>query len=517
MAGIVAELVGVERHYRLGDADVRALAGVDLAFEDGEYAAIMGPSGSGKSTLLNVLGCLDRPTSGVYRLGDKDVSTLDDDELSEVRNTRLGFVFQNYSLIPQLDVLENIEVPLFYAGASEREARVRATELAERMGLGDRIHHRPSQLSGGQQQRVAIARSLANDPILLLADEPTGNLDSKTGEEILALLDELHAAGKTLLIVTHDPNVAARADRIVRMRDGRVERIEVAAKPRPERPVTFGRLVRLFRLAAKSLRLHKLRSLLTALGIMFGVGSVVAMLAIGEGASRDAQQQYLRLGSRNLIVRSVKPPESSSASTQRTWVVAYGLLRSDVEAVRETIPHVGRMVARRDIPADLWNGSRRLTGRVFGTEPAYKDVTNLTVTSGRFLSDEDSRAHRNVCVLGARGGGDALRGARPLRGLRARGLRLLRGRRRRRAARDGARLGGRRLGRRGPGDLRAARDGARALQPDHPGAHRAAGGATSASSCTRSSSRRRTSRTCPRRPRRCARCSRSATRRRTCS
>jgi len=236
LAGIVAELVGVERHYRLGDADVRALAGVDLAFEDGAYAAIMGPSGSGKSTLLNLLGCLDRPTAGVYRLGDKDVSTLSDDELSEVRNRRLGFVFQNYSLIPQLDVLENIEVPLFYAGASERAARARATELAERMGLGDRIHHRPAQLSGGQQQRVAIARSLANDPILLLADEPTGNLDSKTGEEILSLLDELHAAGKTLLIVTHDPGVAARADRDVHMRDGRVERIDVNARPHRSAP-----------------------------------------------------------------------------------------------------------------------------------------------------------------------------------------------------------------------------------------------------------------------------------------
>ena len=165
--------------------------------------------------------------------------------------------------------------------------------------------------------------------------------------------------------------------------------------------MTFGRVVRLFRLAGKSLRLHKLRSLLTALGIMFGVGSVVAMQAIGEGASRDAQLQYLRLGSRNLIVRSVKPPESSSASTQRTWVVVYGLVRPDVEAVRETIPRVGRTVARRDIPADLWNGSRRLTGRVFGTEPAYKDVTNLVVTAGRFLSEEDARARRNVCVLGA--------------------------------------------------------------------------------------------------------------------
>jgi putative ABC transport system ATP-binding protein len=186
--------------------------------------------------MLNLLGCLDRPTSGTYRLGGRDVSALDDDELSAVRSRRLGFVFQNYNLIAQLDVLENIEVPLFYAGVPEGEARERALALAARMGLSDRVHHRPSQLSGGQQQRVAIARSLANDPLVLLADEPTGNLDSRTGEEILGLLDDLHAHGKTIVVVTHDPNVASRADRIVRMRDGRVERVDVNRAPAEAAP-----------------------------------------------------------------------------------------------------------------------------------------------------------------------------------------------------------------------------------------------------------------------------------------
>jgi putative ABC transport system ATP-binding protein len=198
--------------------------------------AIMGPSGSGKSTLLNVLGCLDRPTGGTYRLGGRDVSSLPDDELSAVRSRRLGFVFQNYNLIAQLDVLENIEVPLFYAGVRESEARERSLALAERMGLKDRIDHRPSELSGGQQQRVAIARSLANDPVVLLADEPTGNLDSRTGEEILGLLDDLHAQGRTLIVVTHDEHVASRADRVIRMRDGRVERVDVRRAPEGATP-----------------------------------------------------------------------------------------------------------------------------------------------------------------------------------------------------------------------------------------------------------------------------------------
>jgi len=224
---LVVELIDLWRTYRVGDDEVHALSGLNVAIEEGEYVAVMGPSGSGKSTLLNVLGCLDRPSSGMYRLGGEDVSTLHDDELSTVRGRRLGFVFQSYNLIPQLDVLENVEVPLFYAGVPPREARERATELAERMGLGSRLRHRPTELSGGQQQRVAIARSLANDPLVLLADEPTGNLDSKTGAEILGLLDELSRLGKTLIVVTHDEQVAARADRIVRMLDGKVERIDV--------------------------------------------------------------------------------------------------------------------------------------------------------------------------------------------------------------------------------------------------------------------------------------------------
>jgi putative ABC transport system ATP-binding protein len=223
----VAEVEGVSRTYLLGETTVHALRGVDLRLEEGEYVAIMGPSGSGKSTLLNVLGCLDRPTSGTYRIGGTDVTTLRDDDLSRVRGERLGFVFQSYNLIPQLDVLENIEVPMFYAGVPEARARDRAIELAGRLGLEERLRHRPTELSGGQQQRVAIARALANDPLLLLADEPTGNLDSKTGEEILGLLDGLHAEGKTLVIVTHDPHVAERADRTVHMLDGRVERVDV--------------------------------------------------------------------------------------------------------------------------------------------------------------------------------------------------------------------------------------------------------------------------------------------------
>ena len=225
MADVVAALERVERVYQMGEVLVPALDGVDLQIGRGEYAAIMGRSGSGKSTMLNVMGCLDRPTAGTYRLTDRDVSELDDDELSAMRGRTLGFIFQAYNLIPHLTVLENIEVPMDYAGVSPRESRERAEALAERVGLADRTDHRPTQLSGGQQQRVAVARALANDPSLLLADEPTGNLDSSTGREILGLLTELNDAGTTMVVVTHAANVAARAHRTIHMLDGRVDKI----------------------------------------------------------------------------------------------------------------------------------------------------------------------------------------------------------------------------------------------------------------------------------------------------
>jgi putative ABC transport system ATP-binding protein len=211
---------------------VHALRGVSVDFHPGEYVAIMGASGSGKSTMLNLLGCLDRPTSGQYYLGDRDVSRLDDDELSEVRSRYLGFIFQSYNLIQQYTVLENIQLPLTYQGGGELspEAVERSVELAKMVGLGDRLDHRPTQLSGGQQQRVAIARSLINDPYIILADEATGNLDSQTSAEIMDMLERLNLAGKTIIMVTHEDDIAEHAKRIIRMRDGQI--IEDGPSPR---------------------------------------------------------------------------------------------------------------------------------------------------------------------------------------------------------------------------------------------------------------------------------------------
>jgi len=214
------------KNYQLGIVELRVLREIDLTINSGEYVAIMGPSGSGKSTLLNMIGCLDRPTSGQYLLGGQNVSALDDDQLSLIRGARIGFVFQSFNLINQLNVIENIEVPMYYQGFTEEESAERAKELATMVGLGDRLKHRPSELSGGQQQRVAIARALANDPLIILADEPTGNLDSESGAEILTILNDLHEQNKTLIAVTHDEGIASGAERIISLLDGRIKKQE---------------------------------------------------------------------------------------------------------------------------------------------------------------------------------------------------------------------------------------------------------------------------------------------------
>jgi len=223
--GIVADLTSVSRIYRMGTEEVRALDELDFQVRRGQYWSVMGQSGSGKSTLLNVMGCLDRPTSGTYRLVGHDVNELDDDDLSELRSIKLGFIFQSYNLIAQLNVLENIMVPLFYQDNPPEDGEDTARRLAERMGLSDRLDHKPPELSGGQQQRVAISRALVNNPDLILADEATGNLDSKTAEEILGLFDELSAEGKTIVFVTHERIVSDRATHVLRMMDGRAAEI----------------------------------------------------------------------------------------------------------------------------------------------------------------------------------------------------------------------------------------------------------------------------------------------------
>ena len=220
---VVIEIEQVTKLYRMGEEVIHALRGVGLRIHRNEYLAIMGPSGSGKSTLMNMLGCLDTPTAGRYDFSGKNVAHMDDDELAEIRNREIGFVFQTFNLLPRSDALHNVELPLIYAGVHKHERRERALRALDHVGLGQRVHHKPNELSGGQRQRVAIARALVNNPSIILADEPTGNLDSRTGEEIMALFEELYRQGNTIIVVTHEEDIAHHARRIVRLRDGLIE------------------------------------------------------------------------------------------------------------------------------------------------------------------------------------------------------------------------------------------------------------------------------------------------------
>jgi len=219
---VLIEIRDLTKVYEMGDTQVRALDGVSLEVARGDFLGIMGPSGSGKSTLMNLIGCLDTPTSGTYLLNGQEVSKLDDDELARIRNREIGFVFQTFNLLARTSALENVEVPLIYAGVPRADRHRRARDMLERVGLGDRMHHQPNELSGGQRQRVAVARALVNNPSILLADEPTGNLDSKTGEEIMALFEQLNREGNTIILVTHEEDIAAHARRRIRLRDGRI-------------------------------------------------------------------------------------------------------------------------------------------------------------------------------------------------------------------------------------------------------------------------------------------------------
>ena len=219
----IIEIKGLKREFAVGSEIVKALKGVDVSVMKNEYLAMMGPSGSGKSTLMNLLGCLDTPTAGAYNLNGTNVSSLKDDDLAEIRNKEIGFIFQTFNLLPRLTALENVSLPLVYAGYNSEDRKIKAKDVLEKVGLGDRMDHRPNQLSGGQRQRVAVARALVNDPSIILADEPTGNLDSKTSLDIMRLFEEIHKMGNTLIVVTHEEEVASHAHRILRLRDGLVE------------------------------------------------------------------------------------------------------------------------------------------------------------------------------------------------------------------------------------------------------------------------------------------------------
>ena len=394
----------VSKIYRSGATELRALDRVSLVIGRGEFVAIMGQSGSGKSTLLNILGCLDRASAGRYLVAGRDTATLDGDELARLRCRHFGFVFQRYNLLGTATAQENVEIPAVYAGRPGAARAVRAFELLQRLGMADRAQHRPAELSGGQQQRVSIARALMNEALVILADEPTGALDTASGEEVLRLLEELHAEGRTVILITHDPEIAARAERVIELRDGRVVR-DTGPMPRvapttapAEGPQQAGPRMRLtelgeaMRTAVRSLRGNLFRTALTLLGIVIGVAAVIAMQAIGDGSQRVVMDRIGKLGTDLLIIRPGAP------GVRPTGEVAT-LTVEDAEALAK-LPNVHVASPERYATMTTRVGSIDYRTGIYATTPDYADSRDWELARGRFFEGTELDAYAPVAVLG---------------------------------------------------------------------------------------------------------------------
>ncbi len=404
--GPLIELIDVSKVYPSGEGVVRALDGVSLTVMPGEYVAIMGQSGSGKSTLMHILGCLDRPSTGTYRVMGREVADLDSDDLAALRCRTFGFVFQRYNLLPAISAEENVEIPAIYAGRPKSERIARAQALLARLGLGERGTHRPSQLSGGQQQRVSIARALMNEAPVVLADEPTGALDSQSGAEVLALLAELNREGRTILLITHDPDVAAHADRIVRLQDGRVVSDEthgaglgqVTARTQEQRRVEVRNrflpdLGEAVKMAFRSMRGNAFRTVLTLLGVIIGVAAVIAMLAIGQGSKQAVLDRISAMGTNLLVVRPGAPGVRSTGANA-------SLTLDDAEAIAADIPNVLAVSPERQATATVRVGNVDYATSIQGTGPGYVAARDWALSEGTMFTAADVDGYAPVVVLG---------------------------------------------------------------------------------------------------------------------
>ncbi|MBK9316964.1 MAG: ABC transporter permease [Acidobacteria bacterium] len=422
------ELNDIHKIYSTGDVVVPALRGVSLTVNKGDFIAIMGASGSGKSTLMNVIGCLDRPTEGTYILDGRDMSELSKDERADIRNHKIGFVFQGFNLLPRTSALENVEMPLLYAGVETIERRKRAMDVLAAVGLAGREDSYPNQLSGGQQQRVAIARALINRPSIILADEPTGNLDSRTSVEIMGIFQRLNRElGITLMIVTHEPDIAEFAKRAIVFKDGEISRDEptenqrdAASEMRLLSATTdyqnqlssafnrqgprltagwFDEIIMILRIAMRALARNKVRTLLTMLGIVIGVAAVIAMVSIGQGATASVQEQIAGVGTNLLFVsagsQNVGGVRSGTGATSLNTLTV-----DDIEAIGREIPSVANASPTVNTRAQLVFGNRNWNSSVQGVNENFLQIRKWAVESGEFFTEADVRSAARVVVIG---------------------------------------------------------------------------------------------------------------------
>lgn len=398
-------LRGISRSFIAGDQFITVLRDVDLDIQPGEFVAIIGASGSGKSTLMNILGCLDRPTGGTYAFGGQDVASLEPDAQAGLRREHFGFIFQRYHLLGDLDAVGNVATPAIYAGMDGGKRRARAAALLGALGLQDRLNHRPNALSGGQQQRVSVARALMNGGEVILADEPTGALDTKSGADLIALLKDLNAKGHTIIVVTHDPGVAAQANRTIEISDGQIVRdtgaSNAAPAPRMEmQPSTaskgalLGRVIEAFRIALGAMRAHPLRSFLTMLGIIIGIASVVLVVALGSGTQAKVLQDISSLGSNTITIRAGTGFGSRDASRIRTLVIGDALALSQQDFAVSVSPAANSS-------ATVVSGNVSATAQINGVSAGYFAATNFAVIAGIGFSADDVETRAQVAVIDA--------------------------------------------------------------------------------------------------------------------
>ena len=407
----IIKLVDIKKTFFTGgDLAIEVLHGISLEIHAGEFVAIMGASGSGKTTLMNIIGCLDRPTEGQYCFAGQDVAEFDRDQLAQLRREAFGFIFQSYHLIATATAAENVEVPAIYAGVMAEERHVRAVELLASLGLADRLDHRPNQLSGGEQQRVSIARALMNGGKIILADEPTGALDSQSGAELMQHLHDLSNQGHTIILITHDNEIAQHADRLIEIRDGMIINDSVPARqslPADQLPQIeiaeddkytaslVGEAGESMRMALRSLRANLFRTVLTLLGIMIGVAAVIAMLALGEGAKQAVLERIGSMGTNLLLVR----PGAPNVRTYGPDTTIATLVPADAKALTE-LANVQYAVPEANSGVTVRYGNRDVQTQVTATMPDYIITRSWPVAKGTFFNDDDVQSYATVVVVG---------------------------------------------------------------------------------------------------------------------